>query len=877
VSQPHLLGEVLKLWETARNFEPSLKINVNQLPSDQALSNGLDALRKGKVVAYGSYRLLRRMGQQDSAIGGLNLFMIGSALHAEGKNQRALHYLDRALSLLRRFLGLTNEHYLGALLQWARTHESIGQDEQTIAPLEEAIVAARDANVANPQMVGLEDMLGRIYVRQNLQPRARRILERVLKERVERHGPSSREAVEAMMALAGAIGLESGETAAVRALVTDACRIVQAHEGMFWADKASLTVYRGAADLASFEGDVEGEINYLREIVRQSEVVSTDRDPTTVWPCLRLAEVLLNYNQCHSAMDVLIELQRRGPDLDWITPADKRRFILLFVGISRQLDVEIPLPGLLRACIDASALDFRQSFSFLNHDARSAAARQLWNDLRAYLAFIWQSRDLMEQDDVLHAYDLVIEFKGVVADSLCISKESRLAGLFPKYRADFERLTQLKRLLQSSFDEVFQGLPESDRERAASRLKFEKMAIESRLKDVIPEAIESPPCTVIDVASALDRIAPGSLLIDFVHTCFHDCESEGLAIFFVPAGRPGLLRMITLEDYPAIRSAVDHWREHVRRGQEVVRELWLMLWEPIAGVIAEIEAECEQKFTRLLVSPDGFLHWLPLQALSEPDGGTALIDLYEISYVGSARELPKICSESLRPGETPLCIGLNEFDPPTGSPLKNLAFAESETVAVAKLLNGELWIGESHVRRPEILARLGHIDGPVPRRGYRSPSVLHVATHGLAEEVRSGLLLAGGLDSLESWRKGDLDDPPGILDTVAISGLDLRETRLTTLSACDTGLGPVTSGEGNFGLPRAFQVAGVQTLIMSLWSVDDIATSLFMKTFYSRLQRGTAISTALQQTQIAMRQRFNGVPFYWAGFVCIGNPLPLVR
>ncbi len=50
-----------------------------------------------------------------------------------------------------------------------------------------------------------------------------------------------------------------------------------------------------------------------------------------------------------------------------------------------------------------------------------------------------------------------------------------------------------------------------------------------------------------------------------------------------------------------------------------------------------------------------------------------------------------------------------------------------------------------------------------------------------------------------------------------------------------------------------------------------------MKTFYSRLQRRTAISTALRQTQIAMRQRFNGVPFYWAGFVCIGNPLPLVR
>jgi CHAT domain-containing protein len=97
------------------------------------------------------------------------------------------------------------------------------------------------------------------------------------------------------------------------------------------------------------------------------------------------------------------------------------------------------------------------------------------------------------------------------------------------------------------------------------------------------------------------------------------------------------------------------------------------------------------------------------------------------------------------------------------------------------------------------------------------------------------------------------------------------------LSACDTGVGAVTAGEGVFGLRRAFQVAGVRTVIMSLWAVDDEAGRAWMSALYDeRLGKGLSTPDALREASLtvlrARRARGQSAsPFFWGGFVAAGD------
>lgn len=131
---------------------------------------------------------------------------------------------------------------------------------------------------------------------------------------------------------------------------------------------------------------------------------------------------------------------------------------------------------------------------------------------------------------------------------------------------------------------------------------------------------------------------------------------------------------------------------------------------------------------------------------------------------------------------------------------------------------------------------------------------------------RSGLILAGGQRAwLNQPIPANVED--GILLAEEIATMDLSGTDLVVLSACQTGLGEITS-EGVFGLQRAFKKAGVQTLIMSLWKVDDSATSLMMQTFYEHLLSGQSKREAFAIAQQAVKEKHND-PYYWAAFIML--------
>lgn len=169
-----------------------------------------------------------------------------------------------------------------------------------------------------------------------------------------------------------------------------------------------------------------------------------------------------------------------------------------------------------------------------------------------------------------------------------------------------------------------------------------------------------------------------------------------------------------------------------------------------------------------------------------------------------------------------------------------------------------------------------------------APSIIHLATHGFFFSdpiketnqspafkssanpmIRSGLIMAGANYAWNTGKpyKDGMED--GILTAYEISQLDLSNTGLVVLSACETGLGVIRGNEGVYGLQRALKIAGVKYIIMSLWQVPDFQTEELMTSFYYNwLNDSKSIPEAFRKAQASIRKKYPD-PFYWAGFVLV--------
>ena len=216
--------------------------------------------------------------------------------------------------------------------------------------------------------------------------------------------------------------------------------------------------------------------------------------------------------------------------------------------------------------------------------------------------------------------------------------------------------------------------------------------------------------------------------------------------------------------------------------------------------------------------------------------------------------------------------------------VKNLPGTEIEANEISQILssaglNNQIILGE---KGTEILFK--GLSGQMN-------NIIHIATHGFYWEgteestideednsfkedpamTRSGLLFSGVNNTLRARGQNIESDNDGILTASEISRMDLRGTDLLVLSACQTGLGEV-SGEGVFGLQRGFKKAGVNTILMSLWEVDDNATQLLMSNFYKNIGEGMSKSKALKEAQETVKNYKEcdySSPYYWASFIIL--------
>jgi CHAT domain-containing protein len=286
---------------------------------------------------------------------------------------------------------------------------------------------------------------------------------------------------------------------------------------------------------------------------------------------------------------------------------------------------------------------------------------------------------------------------------------------------------------------------------------------------------------------------------------------------------------------------------------------------------------------QLLVAPEGSLNLLPFQALMD-ENGHYLVERYAISYLSSGRDLLRIEVARQHRG-APVIIADPDFGDRDTRLVAGTAPAQRRSVTIgsdlkelyfAPLAGAAQEAAAIHGLFPEARVLRGSAATESALKHVDAPSILHIATHGfflpaapggVASNplLRSGLALAGA-----NLTTGGDDD--GIFTALEASGLNLWGTRLVTLSACDTGLGEVRTGEGVFGLRRGFLLAGAETLVISLWPVSDYVTRETMTAFYTGLKNGLGRGEALRQAQLAiLKRKGREHPFYWASFIESGE------
>jgi len=337
-------------------------------------------------------------------------------------------------------------------------------------------------------------------------------------------------------------------------------------------------------------------------------------------------------------------------------------------------------------------------------------------------------------------------------------------------------------------------------------------------------------------------------------------------------------------------------------------------WQPLAENLKD--------YSTIYFSPDGVYNQLNLNTLLNPNSGKYLIQELDIIQVGNTKDI--IGKKEKKDVEKSI-ISASLFGFPNFNSQGN-TYSEADDNVEKKVdwkpdfeIDGNdetkerFFDGQTITELPGTKKELESIRSILNNSGIKvdyfqfdmateenikkldNPQLLHLATHGfflsdisksrneegrfaaigsqrLKEDplLRSGLLFAGAKNAFDSEKRNKIVGEDGVLTAFEAMNLDLDKTDIVVLSACETGLGVSSNGEGVYGLQRAFQIAGAKSVLLSLWTVSDEATQEMMTLFYRNWVDGKKIHQAFHDAQMALMENYPH-PYYWGAFVLTGN------
>ncbi len=308
-------------------------------------------------------------------------------------------------------------------------------------------------------------------------------------------------------------------------------------------------------------------------------------------------------------------------------------------------------------------------------------------------------------------------------------------------------------------------------------------------------------------------------------------------------------------------------------------------WEPVSQKTSTI--------SKVYVSLDGVYNQINLNTLQDKEG-KFLMDKTNMVYVPNTKEIEKVKSHSAAQqgflNKQAILFGNPNYakdldwDKVTEMPLAELPGTKEEVEKINQILKHKDWTTKTYFSDEASEQNL---------KSVSQPPVLHIATHGFflpdikktdekifgvhpekAKEnplLRSGLMFTGADNTIQQiGNPENQSSDDGILNAYEAMLLNLTNTELIVLSACETGLGEIVNGEGVYGLQRAFQIAGSKTIMMSLWQVSDEVTQKLMTKFYQYLLESKDKIYAFNKAQKEIKEDYPA-PFYWGAFILMNN------
>lgn len=542
-------------------------------------------------------------------------------------------------------------------------------------------------------------------------------------------------------------------------------------------------------------------------------------------------------------------------------------------------------------------------------------------------SFISHTTQYLQSEDsaVKDTFDMWSKYKGSIVDfqskllyAVKISEDSKVRKKFKEYKKISLELSRMSLTNENLSAEEYLNL------------KVKKMNIEIELSRLLEPYLKSEN---IDIGKIISILPKDSVYIDFAKISLFDFQNQNFgeewyfAFIIRPDTNPAIkiVEIGTAKDIDSIIGGYYNTLESFIASNDSSRSVTIVKKESIetisypenlkqigknlySRILKPLEPYMSDR-KRIIISPDDNLHLIPFEIFVKNEW-KYIIEDYTISYITSAKDILKFKENSKIDGNAVIIadpdydFGLNEnekdkegtkddavfFRGSLSKDMKNLNFGrlidtKDEANNIEKIFREKMKISTKNFQDKKALDEV--------LLSVKSPKILHLATHGfflknlkielknktlaldgdgknsqiMVEDpmIRSGVVLTGANVALQSGRD------EGIVTSDKIVGLDLRDTELVVLSACNTGVGDVEKGDSVYGLKKAFVLAGAKSLMVSLWSVPSLETTEIMTRFYVLLSEGKNKSEALREAKLEMMKKKEN-PFYWGAFVISGNP-----
>jgi len=814
--------------------------------------------------AWEGYRALLGDGHRATLIAANNM---GEILEKEGLFDRAEPYLRGALDGARKAFGDSHPATLTAMNNLALLYESQGLFDKA-EPLYQGVIAvfSRVVGPRHPDTIAATNNLAYLYMLKGEYPRAAQMFREVHAAWSKALGAKHQNTLKAYNNLGRAL-LADGKLAEAEPVLTKALAIRRAALGERHLDTLRSmhdvgTLYFAQKKLA------EAETLLARTLALDEQVVGPAH-PYTFETMNSLARV----REAKGALDAAFDLR---------TTLVHRR------------------------------TDFLNRVLYVTGDnAREGYVRLYAPELAAYVALLTRIDEARGApaliETALNRKGLLLKVASEVQQTARLARDPALAKIAAELTETRKKLAALTlsgptNETRDTHAEVISRLEErvdtlqGDLGRASARFQGSVSAV-----------------SLDDLVAALPADAA---LVDYFVLGDEGRQSVVAGVLRKEGGRPvwGLVR---LGDLGPIAQAVQTYRTDIQN-EEIELDDLLDSGEKVYGLVWKPLADRLGGRKTVYVVPDGILNILPFSALVEPNR-KYLIERADLHLLSSSRDLLPRRFPAAKGGtminagpdyNTDAVVGKEEIEKARSrsaggavqsalrgmSGLRGLKFdplpgAEKEGQLIVNTVTAQGQTATIHSRADAQEKVLRDLEQP--------PEVLHIATHGfflkaddtlrkrLLKLQRSGdfqvpppgdnpLLRAGlafaGINA-NAQVLGEIDtDNDGVLTALEVLGLDLTGTRLAILSACETGLGEIHEGEGVYGLRRAFQEAGVQSVVSSLWEVSDAGTQTLMAALYKRLLAGKTPHDALREAQLEMLKNSQwSMPYIWSAFSMVGG------